>query len=167
MAKGEKLSVKESKFVRAYKLNGGNGTQAVIDAGFETEYPQQYASKLLQKPLIKAELERYEKELDEEFKVSATQKRKWLVQVIERCLQVEKPIDEFLGEEIEAGEFKFNAGEVTRAIAELNKMDGDHAAVKADLGLNGAISQTHDIEGLQSFAERVANLIGGQSKASN
>ena len=57
---GGRLTIKQQRFVDAYIRNGGNGTGAVFDAGYETESkrsPQVIASENLKKPVIMLALE--------------------------------------------------------------------------------------------------------------
>ena len=52
---GHKLSPNEDKFISLY-LELGNGQQAVIQAGFKTKAPRQYAQQLLTKLYIAEEI---------------------------------------------------------------------------------------------------------------
>ena len=57
---GGRLTIKQRRFVDAYIRNGGNGTGAVFDAGYETESErsaQVIASENLKKPVIMLALE--------------------------------------------------------------------------------------------------------------
>ena len=57
---GARLTIKQRRFVDAYIRNGGNGTGAVFDAGYETESErsaQVIASENLKKPVIMLALE--------------------------------------------------------------------------------------------------------------
>ena len=57
---GGRLTIKQRRFVDAYIRNGGNGTGAVFDAGYETDSErsaQVIASENLKKPVIMLALE--------------------------------------------------------------------------------------------------------------
>jgi len=57
---GGRLTIKQRRFVDAYIRNGGNGTGAVFDAGYETDSQrsaQVIASQNLKKPVIMLALE--------------------------------------------------------------------------------------------------------------
>ena len=57
---GVRLTIKQRRFVDAYIRNGGNGTGAVFDAGYETDSErsaQVIASQNLKKPVIMLALE--------------------------------------------------------------------------------------------------------------
>ena len=57
---GGRLTIKQRRFVDAYIRNGGNGTGAVFDAGYETDSErsaQVIASQNLKKPVIMLALE--------------------------------------------------------------------------------------------------------------
>ena len=57
---GRRLTLKQQRFVEAYIRNGGNGSRAVIDAGYNTTSERSIrnmASENLTKPLIRLALE--------------------------------------------------------------------------------------------------------------
>ena len=57
---GGRLTIKQQRFVDAYIRNGGNGTGAVFDAGYDTvseRSAQVIASQNLKKPVIMLALE--------------------------------------------------------------------------------------------------------------
>ena len=57
---GGRLTIKQQKWVDAYIKNGGNGSKAVIEAGYDTvseRSAQVIASQNLEKPLIRMALE--------------------------------------------------------------------------------------------------------------
>jgi phage terminase small subunit len=56
-----KLTVKQKRFVREYKTNGGNGTQAAIKAGYSEKTAYSIAEENLRKPEIIDALEEEEK----------------------------------------------------------------------------------------------------------
>ena len=53
-----KLSYKEQLFCNAYAINGGNGTNAVISAGYSENGASVQATRLLAKVKIRGEIER-------------------------------------------------------------------------------------------------------------
>ena len=61
--KSEVLNEREKQFVTTYMITG-NGTKAVLDAGYNTRAPSRYASDLLRKPKIQREIERRKEELE-------------------------------------------------------------------------------------------------------
>ena len=124
-----KLTDKQQAFVKEYIINGGNGTQAAISAGYSENCAQEIASENLSKPLIKAELEAHREDLQESFKITAETKFNWLKEIVERSMQHEQVMDK----DGPTGEFKFAGGDAIRAINEINKMDGGHAAEKLDI----------------------------------
>ena len=52
---GHKLTPKEAKFIDEY-VKTGNARQSVIEAGYKTNTPDQYANKLLKKAYVSAEI---------------------------------------------------------------------------------------------------------------
>ena len=58
---GGRLTIKQKRFVEAYIKNGGNGTRAVIEAGYRVaseSSAQVIASQYLKKPIIAMALEK-------------------------------------------------------------------------------------------------------------
>lgn len=62
-----KLTPKQKAFVREYKANGGNGTQAAIKAGYSEKTARKIASENVTKPDIKEALAQEEKKLQEKY----------------------------------------------------------------------------------------------------
>lgn len=62
-----KLTPKQKAFVREYKKNGGNGTQAAISAGYSEESARAISSENLTKPYIQEALKQEEKKLQEKY----------------------------------------------------------------------------------------------------
>lgn len=62
-----KLTPKQRAFVREYKINGGNGTQAAIKAGYSEKTARKIASENVTKPDIREELEKQDKKLQEKY----------------------------------------------------------------------------------------------------
>ena len=62
-----KLTPKQKAFVREYKKNGGNGTQAAIKAGYSENTADVIATENLRKPSIRKALEIEEKKLQEKY----------------------------------------------------------------------------------------------------
>lgn len=127
------LTTKQDAFVKEYILNGGNGTQAAISAGYSENCAQEIASENLSKPLIIKALEGHREALEEEFSISAGTKLGWLKEIVQRSMQHEQVMDK----DGPTGEYKFAGGDAIRAINEINKMDGGHAAEKKDITSKG------------------------------
>ena len=62
-----KLTPKQKAFVREYKKNGGNGTQAAIKAGYSEKTARKIASENVTKPVIREALAQEEKKLQEKY----------------------------------------------------------------------------------------------------
>ena len=62
-----KLTPKQKAFVREYKKNGGNGTQAAISAGYSEESARAISCENLTKPYIQEALKQGEKKLQEKY----------------------------------------------------------------------------------------------------
>ena len=66
----KKLTPKQKKFIREYKLNGGNATKAAIKAGYSKKTAEIIGFENLRKPNIKAALEQKEAELEKKYDIS-------------------------------------------------------------------------------------------------
>ena len=66
MAKN-KLTPKQAKFVKEYKANGGNGTQAAIKAGYSENTADVIAVENLRKPNIRAALGVEEEKMQKKY----------------------------------------------------------------------------------------------------
>ena len=62
-----KLTPKQKAFVREYKANGGNGTQAAINAGYSEDSARAISSENLTKPYIQEAIKQEEKKLQEKY----------------------------------------------------------------------------------------------------
>ncbi|MBQ3311710.1 terminase small subunit [bacterium] len=62
-----KLTPKQKAFVRAYKTNGGNGTQAAISAGYSKKTARKIASENVTKPDIQEALAQEERKIQEKY----------------------------------------------------------------------------------------------------
>lgn len=131
------LTIKQQNFCHKY-MELGNASEAYRQSYGASKMKGSVikvkASELLNNGNITVTLERLRKELKERSQITVEQKREWLRTVIERSLQ-EEPVLDCNGKPI--GEYKFGASDAIRAINELNKMDGDHAAIKKDVSVNG------------------------------
>ena len=112
------LTVKQDAFVKAYLLNGGNATQAAIDAGYREKTAQQIGSENLLKPVIAASIKEHQKKNDSNFIYTKDEKLKLLQKVMARC-----SIDDD-----EKG--MINSQSVIAAIKEHNLMQGDNAPIE-------------------------------------
>ena len=63
----DKLTPKQRAFVRAYKTNGGNGTQAAIEAGYSENTARIISSQNLTKINVKEAIEEHEAKLQEKY----------------------------------------------------------------------------------------------------
>jgi hypothetical protein len=112
------LTIKQDAFVKAYLLNGGNATQAAIDAGYREKTAQQIGSENLLKPVIAAAIKEHQKRNDADFIYSKDEKLKLLQKAMTRC-----SIDDE-----EKG--MLNAPSLIAAIKEHNLMQGDNAPIE-------------------------------------
>lgn len=62
-----KLTPKQKAFVREYKKNGGNGTQAAISAGYSEDSARAISCENLTKPYIQEAIAQEEKKMQEKY----------------------------------------------------------------------------------------------------
>ena len=67
MPKVNGLTKKQKAFVKAYKENGGNGTQAAIKAGYSEESARAISCENLTKPYIQEVIAEHEKQMQEKY----------------------------------------------------------------------------------------------------
>ena len=130
-----KLSHKQSAFVKAYLLNGGNATKAAISAGYSEKTAKVIGSENLSKPNILKAIEAHQKMTNEAF----------IMTKLEKLKALEKIIAESMREHEEKG--MFNATAAIAAIKTHNEMQGDNAPTKA----------TSEIKVFKSLGERLTN----------
>lgn len=95
-------------------------------------------------------------ESQEELIGTVSQKRQALWEVKQRCLDELKPVFEGYGEDKELMGYTFDARGVIGAISELNKMDGDLAAI---VNKNEVTHKFADITD-EELDKKIANLSG-------
>ena len=132
MAK-EKLTKKQDAFVKAYLLNGGNATQAAIDAGYKPDNAAVVGCENLSKLNIKKAIEKHQQEANKVFIWSKETKLLKLEGIITHCTD-------------KTDEGKMN--NPTAAIAALKEhslMQGDNAPTQID--------NTHTVKNFNSMYE--------------
>ncbi len=115
-----KLTPKQDAFVKAYLLNGGNGTQAAITAGYSEKTANEQAAQNLAKLSIKNAIEEHQKKADEAFIMSKRDK----LLMLERIANATAVEDEEKG--------ILNAQAAIAAIKEHNLMQGDNAPTQTE-----------------------------------
>ena len=81
-----KLTPKQDKFVKAYTINGGNATQAAIEAGYKVDNARVMGAENLSKPAIQAHLEEHKKQNNKAYTISVEKRLKWLEEITEAGL---------------------------------------------------------------------------------
>jgi len=115
-----KLTKKQDAFVKEYLLNGFNGTQAAIKAGYSENTAYSIANENLNKPDIKKAIEAHQAKADKSFIKSKEDKLQILEEVMKAC--------KF--KDTEKG--MLNANAVIAAIKEHNLMQGDNAPTQTE-----------------------------------
>ncbi len=130
---GHKLTVNEAKFIDVY-VETGNARQSVIEAGYQTKAPGQYAQQLLNKPYIAGEIDFRLQKLEDEKIASADEILKFFTGVMRGEIKDQFGLDTPVGERIKA------ANELAkRKIDIVNKVQGgkDTAEVRITLNWEG------------------------------
>ena len=115
-----KLTPKQDAFVKAYLLNGGNATQACIDAGYSEKTAQVIGSENLLKPIIKAAIKKHQEIAKKSFIWSKEKKLEILQNTVENCMALndEKKMN--------------NPTALISALKEHNLMQGDNAPTETN-----------------------------------
>lgn len=139
----KKLTAKQENFCLKY-VECGNQSEAYRYAystkNMTNKTVNEESSRLIANPNVSARVEELQNEVKEEFSISFEQKLKWLQEVVIKNLAEDKP-----------------SAAVVSAINEINKMVGDHAAIKTE--------SKHSIENLSedeldATAKELAKQIG-------
>ncbi len=114
------LTILQNKFVNEYLTNGLNGAQAVLDAGYNTFRINApiVANTILKVPAVQKAIEKKVQAIQDSHGINFEWKLKKLKRVIEDTI----PDEGWSTKEA------FSVG--IKALAELNKMQGDYAAEK-------------------------------------
>lgn len=130
----KKLTIKQEKFAQQYVLTGNASEafrQSYDSKNMKSETVTEKASRLLKQYNISTRVKELQKEQIKAFTVSAEDKKKVLWDLIVTCAETDD----------ESNKIK-NPNAVISAISELNKMDGDLAAIKTQL--SGNLSVSHE-----------------------
>lgn len=115
-----KLTTKQDKFVKAYLLNGGNATQAAIDAGYSKDTARFIGAENLTKLNVKKAIEKHQREANKVFIWSKEKK----------LLLLEKIAEAATTADTEKGMVNMQAA--IAALKEHNLMQGDNAPTQID-----------------------------------
>jgi phage terminase small subunit len=118
------LTIKQRLFCKAYLANGYNATQAAITAGYSENCARQIGAELLSKPYIRAFIDQTMEKIEKKLDITFETKAELLWKCALRC----------------SGDTEFTdfiPTSLISAVAELNKMQGHHAAEKKEV--------THDV----------------------
>lgn len=136
-----KLTPKQRSFIDHYLENGCNGTQAARDAGYKGNQNTlaSVAKDNLRKPHIKSVIDAARAKLKEKLGISAENKRQALWDIAQDGME---KVD------VQGKDFKRMKNPLTaiQAITELNKMDGDHAALKIKATVKNQVDYVNILE---------------------
>ena len=116
-----KLTIKQDKFVKEYLLNGGNATQAAIDAGYKRDNAKQIGSENLTKLDVKKAIEKHQDKADKAF-IWSKEKKLQLLEKIAECATRSDPEKGML-----------NMASAIAAMKEHNLMQGDNAPTQSEV----------------------------------
>ena len=124
------LTEREQRFVTAY-IKEPNGTKAAVSAGYSPRTATEQASRLLTRPNVKAEIEKWRTRVATHTEIDAAFVLNKAVEVYERCMQQVEPVINAKGEQITDADnrplFTFNASAACRAL----ELIGKHVTVQA------------------------------------
>lgn len=100
---GHKLTIKEAKFIDLY-IETGNGRNSVVDAGYKTSAPGQYANDLLKRNYIRNEIDHRLKLLEDAKIASAEEIMQYFTGVMRGEIKDQFGLDAPLGERTKAAQ---------------------------------------------------------------
>ena len=162
----KKLTPKQEKFCLAY-IQTGNASEAyrqAYDAGKMSEKViHNKASDLLKRGDIGVRLEELRERACKVFDVTIEEKKKWLKLTVDMGLKTKT--------DAWGNKVAHNLAAAVSAVAELNRMDGDHAPIRGELtGKDGGPIVIDDMARLKAMSPeerkaRIEELIGKRDAA--
>ena len=122
---------RQQRFVDEYLANGGNAAQAALSAGYSESYARKRSKELLANVGISDAIKAGQSEIKKDLGITAEWKRDQLKKIIESCSGVIE-IPKGKGDDAALVKTMVDPKAAISAIAELNKMDGDLAAIKTE-----------------------------------
>ena len=133
---GHKLTSKEARFIDAY-MEHGNQRQAVLDAGFSSKAPGQYAQILLSKIYIAHEIEHRMEERHRQSEASGQEVMEFFAAVMRGEVKDQFGLDAPLGERIKAGqEIAKRTVDIANKIAGVKASEDNQVTIKLDWSRN-------------------------------
>lgn len=117
------MTAKMIKFVNEYLIDL-NATQAAIRAGYSEDTAGKIGSENLQKPEIKAFLERRQQEIADAAEISPEWVIQTLVSVVNRSMQAESVLIKLDGQWVDSGEYKYDSAGANKALELIGKHTG-------------------------------------------
>lgn len=147
MSEPKELNPKQDKFCRDYVLNGENGKQAAISAGYSSSTADVQASRLLTHVKVSQRIAELKREVasvaHEEFMVDAKWVMKRLFDISNRCMTAEPVMAKVDGILIETGEYQFDSSGANKSTELLGKIigvfekDNSQKTLKIKVGYGG------------------------------
>lgn len=139
--KGEITPERIEAFARSYVLGSNSQAQAWRDAHPNSKAKDESvhvaATRFAADPRVKLRIKELEiesrKQSEEEFKVTAAQKKQALLSIITQAALLKADLTP---KDLQDPDIKPQYSAAVAAIAELNRMDGDHAAIKQEVKNN-------------------------------
>lgn len=143
----DSLNIRQRRFVNAYIANGGNASKAYKEAGYECssdEVSDSMACRLINNPKVEFAVNEELLLAEKEARVSFRRKVTWLGDIAEDGMKKAKVIsDPESGRVVEIDKMQDSRSSIA-AIAELNRMQGHHAAINTNLNIQ-SVSFSHNI----------------------
>ena len=153
-----RLTVKQDKAVKHFLLNGSKADayrQAYSTKKMSQTSIRREALRLFDNPIITPWLDYYQERNEEEFSLSVSRKKQMLAKAAEKGLKDKK--------DAHGNMVAHNIAGAVAAIAELNRMEGDHAPIKN--AFTGADGESLNISGAAaSLNAKLARLATGEKK---
>jgi phage terminase small subunit len=158
MRRRGELTEREKRFILAY-VKEPNGTKAAIAAGYSPKTAKVQASRLLTRPNVKAELEKWRMKVEEHTEIDSVFVLQQSVEVFERCMGEVEPVTNNKGKTINSEDgrplFKFNAQGAMRALETIGK----HVRVQAFVKPTKIRTSSNESSGSQFFHNTMEQFI--------
>lgn len=119
----KKMTNKEKLFCEEYMVNGHNQKAAAIKAGYLKSYAPAAAARILKKHVVRMYIGTRMKSIENEERITKDWKMRKLKQIVDHAIPHAEDGKTIVKEPRNA----------IAAIAELNKMQGDYAAIKHEI----------------------------------
>lgn len=147
--KGEKLTIKQQRFVSEY-LRLGNATKAAIAAGYSEKTANRIATENLSKPVIARAIERAQQRRNDRLELEEDFELKKAIEIMEMCMEPKHVYSFATGEPMKDGDgnyvMQFDSKGANTALQTIAKLRGKFVQ-KVQVGFADSLAeQLEDVD---------------------